>query len=130
MDELLWCCNASSRGRYRRCYTITTNSQNTHHVPTHVDARGALELGLLRSGRIDHLHEDEDHYERWVRLVGLHSGEICKMSRKIQPSLHSSVDNIIAYCTACTPDSRRTPRASQRHSSGAHVCANAAMSYM
>ena len=94
MDELLWCCIASSGGRYRRCYTITTNSQNTHHVPAHVDARGALELGLLRTGRIDHLHEDEDHYEGSTGWAAF--GRNLQDESKNSAQLDSSVDDSIA----------------------------------
>ena len=45
------------------------------------DARRALELGLLRAGRADHLHEDHDHDAPRVWLLRLHPGEVCQLTR-------------------------------------------------
>ena len=66
-----------------------------HRVPTH-DARGALELGLLRAHRTDHLQEDEEHDVPRVRLRGLHPREICNLSRPITQSATQLPSKVLA----------------------------------
>ena len=64
----------------------------------------------VRAGRADHLGEDHNHDVPRVRLIGLHAGEVCKLSRQTV-SFHSKVVKNIAYCTEVrVPGSRRTPR--------------------
>ena len=71
----------ADRSTLRRLARRPSWTEN-HRVSAHV-ARGALELGLLRAGRADHLDENEGHHVPRVWLLGLHPGEVCKKSRKI-----------------------------------------------